>query len=793
MIDFLRNYQLYIMLVMSITSFIFVILLLITKSMDRRSKIVLILAELSAAILLTFERFAYYYRGDPSNVGYVMVRVSNFIVFFMILVIAILFNMYLAWRIDVSNKKKMPKRFIIVSIIAAIGMLLLIISQFTNMYYYFDETNTYHRGSLFIVCYIIPLVCLVIQMTIILQYRSRFSKHIRAAFVLYFLLPAIASVVQFFITGVSLTNMSIALAILALYLFAYLDLNDEVERAHKIQMGELQEERNSMQRLFDQTAKAFVMAVEKKDESIQGHSEKVAIIARKIAEAYGKDEEDCIKVYYAALLHDIGTVELPDRLMGKSYGLTEEDMKIIRKKPIDSAQILSNIKEFPYLKEAVMYHQERYDGTGFPNGLKGEDIPWMSRIIAVADSYASMSSKLRDTMALPYQKVREEFIEGSGAKFDPEFADIMIALIDEEYEESKEAKNVELEKELSIDDYRSKVSAGILIEDRVKKVHFKCKEKSGYEDGFALPSVILFDSYDARMHKTTKSIDVYKYIEFSELWFDGHYVSTTARNVIANVTKSKEADLDSKKSSNGEYTITMSRYSDHLSIKMEGVNEASEFVVALPDKTKMSYLGITGEHCDITDISVEETGDITNEGDIRRIVSEESFINRLESDIPNTQIDGPRYAYTKGVEIKESICLDFHTMSLPSASLAWHCPYILIYHSDDGRVFGKNYEEYELIKLNGECTTDKEYASNHFDMSKTDEFPGWESWKTTNKRGKECQVEILNKNGKIKVYTTNLGIVIDDEITIKDASRKVYVSITGDQVALTDIRVRDVW
>lgn len=791
MLDFIREYQVYIMLAMSITCIIFVILLLIAKSMDKKSKIVLILLELAAAILLTFERFAYYYRGDASDTGYVMVRVSNFVVFLMILVISILFNMYLAWRIDDSVVNKRPRRFIAVAVIAVIGIFLLIISQFTNMYYYFDDTNTYHRGSLFILCYMIPVICLIIQMTIIVQYRRRFSKHIRAAFVFYVLLPGIATVVQFFVTGVSATNMSIALAVLVLYLFAYRDLNDELEMAHKKEMGELQEERNSMQRLFDQTATAFVMAIEKKDESIQGHSEKVAVVAKRIAQTCGKDEEECVKVYYAALLHDIGVVELPDRLIGKSEELTEEDREIIRKKPIDSAQILSNIKEYPYLKEAVMYHKERYDGSGYPNGLKGEDIPWISRVIAVADSYASMASKLRDTMALPYQKVREEFIEGSGTKYDPKLADIMISLIDEEYNESKETKSIELEKELSIDQYRGRVSAGILIEEKVKKVHFKCNVKRGYEDSFSLPSVILFDSYDARMHKTTKSIEVYKYMEFSELWFDGHYVSTTARNV--NVDISNGTNESHNNDVNGEYHITMSRYTDHLSVKMEGPGQSADYIVALPDKTKMAYLGITGEHCDITDISVEETEDEVKEGDIRRIVSEVSFINRLESDIPNTQVDGPRYAYTVGQELKESQCIEFHTMSLPSASLAWHCPYILIYHSDDGRVFGKGYEEYELIKLNGECSFDEKLVDSHFEMKKTDEFPGWEAWKTINKRGEECSIEIQCKLGKVIVHTENLGIVINDEIKLKEPSKKVYASITGDQVALTDIRVNDIW
>ena len=794
MFEFLRTYQLSIMMSLSLAAIVFVILLLLTKSMDKRRKRILMLAEVSVSVLLIFERFAYIYRGNVSDVGYVMVRLSNFAVFFMILVISMIFNHYIQdyIRADVGDEN-IPKRFIIVDVIAVIGMLLIIISQFTNMYYSFDEYNQYQRGPAFIVCYMIPLVCMFVQLSILIQYRNSFTGHIRAAFMVYFVLPIIASILQFFAYGLSLTNMAIAVAILSLYVFAYMDMNDEVERVHQIEMGQLKEERNSMQRLFDQTATAFVSAVEKKDESIQGHSKAVADIARRIAKASGRGEEECEKVYYAALLHDIGTVELPDRLVGRSEDLTDEDKRIIRNKPIDSAQILSNITEYPYLKEAVMYHKERYDGTGYPNGLKGEDIPWMSRIITVADSYASMSTRLRNTRALPYQKIRERLVEESGAKFDPKYAEIMISLLDEDYEENVETDAVEIEDSLSCNEYREKVSVGIPITDTVKKVSFDCAKRSDYDGRFFAPSIILFDSYDRRMHKTSKSIDVYKYMEFGELFFDGHYVSTAARNIEVNIVEKtqNEGNTTDSQDIKDKYNIMMSRYEDHLSIVMEDKVKRVEYIVALPDKTKMAYLGITGEHCEITDINVEETTDKVKKDDIRRIVAEESYIDRLESDIPNTQVDGPRYAHTRGIRIKNSLCIDFHSMSLPSASLAWHCPYILVYSASDGKVGGKDYKEYALVKLNGECNADNEYARNDFDMKKTEEFPGWEAWKTTNKRGKECSVEIIKKSSSINLHTENLGIIIDDNINLLDDSKDIYVAITGDQVALTDIRVRE--
>ncbi len=215
-----------------------------------------------------------------------------------------------------------------------------------------------------------------------------------------------------------------------------------------------------------------------------------------------------------------------------------------------------------------------------------------------------------------------------------------------------------------------------------------------------------------------------------------------------------------------------------------------DVIMALTDKSKDAFIGLTGENCHIKDISVLETGETVVEGDIRKITEDVDFINRMESDLPNIQVNQNRSASTEGVKLENGMRMDFHTQSLPAANLIWHCPYIVLFYSEDRMPRGKDYREYALIKLNGEDTGDDEYASNTIHMKKNAAFAGWEAWKEKNKEGYECTVEFRKKGNVITVKTENLGVEIETTTVINDVHKDIYVSLTGDLVALTDIRVR---
>ncbi len=793
MYEFIKTNQMDIMLALCTACFTMALMLVITRFLPARRKWILIGMELVAAFLLFFDRMAYIYAGVPGTVAYVMVRLSNFMVFFLTAGIVFNFNLYI---IDLLNENKkisfIPKRLIFTGVASVIEMMLVVISQFTGMYYSFDANNIYHRGPGFLICYLIPVIGPLIQFTVCMKYRKRFSIYINIALSLYIFVPIIMGIIQIFAYGISIVNMAMVMVSVSLYIFTYLDINDEVVRTHKIEMENLKQERKSSRRLFEQTAGAFIKAVEKKDELTQDHSSRTAELARRLAKAAGKSEEECDEIYYAALLHDIGLISMPDSLLTKEDDFTPEEMDMIKHKPILSAEILSSITEYPYLSVAARYCYERYDGSGYPDGLKGEAIPEVSRIISIADAYVSMNSKRSYRDALPLPLIREEFVTCGGTQFDPNYTDILVQLIDNDVNEKVLTEEVELETELQCGKYRDAVSAGILIDNEVTRITFMCVNSASTEGEFSQPSIILFDSFDRHAYSNAKAIEAFKYTEYGELWFDGHSVTTNARNIRVKTTDSEDVSAEQK---NGDlsdqfYSITTRRFEDHLKLVLESKWRIVEAIVALPDKTKSAYVGITGENCYITGINVEQTGEMTGAEDIPRIEEELDYTDRIASDVPNIQIDRTRSAATEGIALTDHIRINFHSMSLPSANLVWHCPYIVLFYSDDKKVYGEGYREYAMIKLNGESDPTKEFAENKFVIKKTEKFQNWGAWKKTGHRGMECEVRIKRRGNTITTLTENLGIYIENITTLKDGNSKVYVALTGDQVALTDIRIR---
>jgi hypothetical protein len=267
------------------------------------------------------------------------------------------------------------------------------------------------------------------------------------------------------------------------------------------------------------------------------------------------------------------------------------------------------------------------------------------------------------------------------------------------------------------------------------------------------------------------------------MWFDGHTTVTGAKNI--------KTDITEKTSEHGDtYEIFVSRFEDHMKVRMESDENTVEAVLALTDKTKSAYIGITGENCHITEICVEDTGEVTGAGQIPRIAEETSYIDRMESDIPNVQVDRWRSDHSEGIPVRDRLRIDFHSMSLPSASMVWHCPYIVLFHSDDKKVKGSDYREYAMVKTNGESDIENEYSKNRFILKKSDRFPGWPEWQEANRQGMEFKVEVRRKGDRVSIITENMGIYLENITTVPDANEDLYIALTGDQVALTDIRVR---
>lgn len=195
---------------------------------------------------------------------------------------------------------------------------------------------------------------------------------------------------------------------------------------------ELEQKKNEVSALLDQTILALSSAVDAKDRYTSGHSKRVAEYARAIARRMGKNEDEVLEIYYAGLLHDVGKIRVPDDIINKPGKLTDEEFNYIKLHPVAGHHILKEISGNRRFSEGARFHHERFDGKGYPNGLVGKNIPEIARIIGVADAYDAMASDRSYRNALPQNVVREEIEKGRGTQFDPEIADVMLKLIDED-------------------------------------------------------------------------------------------------------------------------------------------------------------------------------------------------------------------------------------------------------------------------------------------------------------------------------------------------------------------------
>lgn len=207
-----------------------------------------------------------------------------------------------------------------------------------------------------------------------------------------------------------------------------MNLESEVERRTE----ELEESRRKLQILSLQVVKTLASAIDAKDRYTNGHSSRVAKYSKEIARRAGKSVEFQDEIYIVALLHDIGKIGIPDNILNKNSKLTDEEYETIKQHPSIGVEILKNITEMPNIEIGAHYHHERFDGKGYPEGLAGYDIPEIGRIIAVADAYDAMTSRRSYRSALPQEAVREEIVKGRGLQFDPDFADVMLKMIDED-------------------------------------------------------------------------------------------------------------------------------------------------------------------------------------------------------------------------------------------------------------------------------------------------------------------------------------------------------------------------
>lgn len=178
--------------------------------------------------------------------------------------------------------------------------------------------------------------------------------------------------------------------------------------------------------------KVLAEAIDAKDTYTKGHSSRVAAYSREIARRAHYSEAAQDEVYMMGLLHDVGKIGVPDAVITKPGRLTDEEFEQIKTHPVKGERILQTLEELPKLAIGARWHHERYNGTGYPDGLKDGAIPEEARIIAVADAYDAMTSNRSYRHMMDQKQVRDQIEKGKGTQFDPRFADIMLQMIDDD-------------------------------------------------------------------------------------------------------------------------------------------------------------------------------------------------------------------------------------------------------------------------------------------------------------------------------------------------------------------------
>ncbi len=185
--------------------------------------------------------------------------------------------------------------------------------------------------------------------------------------------------------------------------------------------------RQSQKEFCEQAVRSILYALDCKDHYTYGHSMRVAYYSLTLGKELGLDAEALYNLELAALFHDIGKIAVPDAVLNKPARLTEDEFLVMKSHPSKSAEILKGFSPFEDIAIWAKHHHERYDGRGYPDAMKGEDIPLYSRIILIADTFDAMTSTRPYRKGLAYEVAFAELIEFSGSQFDPHLVEHFIA------------------------------------------------------------------------------------------------------------------------------------------------------------------------------------------------------------------------------------------------------------------------------------------------------------------------------------------------------------------------------
>ena len=358
-------------------------------------------------------------------------------------IVGLLFVYYVIPNALTSRSSKVRKNFYIIHLsVLGVYLISLILNGFFGFYFNFDN-GSYTHGAAYFFVNAIAILFVLEGLTLVIIGRKHFKLGQRIStflFVFVFLASFLLQITAF--PNVLLSDFGTALGLLIsffsletpdyLNLMSTLDELNELKGSLEIQVQnrtqELDDEKEAYEELTLETLSSLARVIDAKDHYTVGHSFRVAAYAKGMAQRLGFSFNDTEQLYFAGLVHDVGKIGISEAIIAKPGKLTEREFEIIKSHPALGGDILKGIKQFKVFKQVARSHHERYDGNGYPDKLKGEDIPYEARIVTICDTFDAMTSDRSYRKALTDEKALQELRDCSGTQFDPELVKVFIEL-----------------------------------------------------------------------------------------------------------------------------------------------------------------------------------------------------------------------------------------------------------------------------------------------------------------------------------------------------------------------------
>lgn len=341
---------------------------------------------------------------------------SNVFSFLLIEIIAAFGAMYC----NEVQKRHYTRLYTILECIILIQVLTNIVLNVTGIVDFYDSLILSHSWSALT---ILTVAGTLIADTITKRARAYKFTAIGLATLVF---CSMLEIVNFYLYNV--ITMGVFLGVGLLVLLGFTIVQAVIDILRSAEKRRVEAEKNN--RITFQT---IASTIDAKDKYTGGHSDRVGyyakLLAMEIADDYGLTKQDIASVSYIGRMHDIGKIGVPDSVLNKNGRLTDEEFELMKKHTIIGYDILKNIDYIPNLREGVRSHHERWDGRGYPDGLKGEQIPLFARILCIADSYDAMTTDRVYRKKLDKATVLDELEKNSGKQFDPDLSKIFIGMI----------------------------------------------------------------------------------------------------------------------------------------------------------------------------------------------------------------------------------------------------------------------------------------------------------------------------------------------------------------------------